>query len=178
MKTRVGLPLFLAAAAAVAAGAIEGAAAGVQWIAPASWKNQPARSMRVATYEIPAAPGTESGECGVFYFGQGKGGGVEDNIARWVGQFEAAAPPKRETRTVHDLRVYTVDVSGTYLASGGPMMQAQAKKPGYRLLGAIVEAPRGLVFFKCTGPAATIGKAQVDFQSLVGSLAKSSASRL
>jgi hypothetical protein len=58
------------------------------------------------------------------------------------------------------------------------MMQTQEKKPGYRLLGAIVEAPRGLVFFKCTGPAATIGKAQADFQGLVGSLTKSSASRL
>jgi len=178
MKSRAGILLFLAAAAAVAAGAIEGAAAGVQWIAPASWKSQPARSMRVATYEIQAAPGAESGECGVFYFGQGKGGGVEDNIARWVGQFEAAALPKRETRTVHNLRVYMVDVSGTYLASGGPMMQAQGKKPGYRLLGAIVEAPRGLVFFKCTGPAATLAKAQADFQSLIGSLAKSAAARM
>ena len=178
MKTRIGLMLFLAAAAAVAAGAIEGAAAGVQWVAPASWKSQPARAMRVVTYEIPAAPGAEAGECGVFYFGQGKGGGVEDNIARWVAQFEASAPPKRDTRTVHGLRVYTVDVSGTYLASGGPMMQSQGKKPGYRLLGAIVEAPRGLVFFKCTGPAATIAKGQADFQSLIGSLAKSAASRL
>ena len=178
MKTRVGLPLFLAAAAAVAAGAIEGAAAGVQWIAPASWKSQPARSMRIATYEIPAAPGAEPGECGVFYFGQGKGGGVEDNIARWVGQFEAAAPPKRESRTIHDLRVDTVDISGTYLASGGPMMQAQGKKPGYRLLGAIVEAPNGMVFFKCTGPAATIAKAQADFDRMIGSLAKSGATAL
>ena len=178
MKTRVGVLLFLAAAAAVAAGAIEGAAAGVQWIAPASWKSQPARSMRVATYEIPAAPGVEAGECGVFYFGEGKGGGVEDNIARWVGQFEGAAPPKKETRTVHDLRVHLVNVSGTYLSSGGPMMQSQGKKPGYRLFGVIVEAPRGLVFFKCTGPAATIAKAQADFQSLIGSLAKSAASRL
>ena len=178
MKVRAGLLLLLVSAAAAAAGAVEGAAAGVQWIAPASWKLQPARSMRVATYEVSAAPASEPGECGVFYFGQGKGGGVEDNLERWAGQFEATAPPKKETRSIRDLRVHTMDVSGTYLASGGPMMQAQGKKPGYRLLGAIVEAPRGLVFFKCTGPAATIGKAQVDFQSLVGSLAKSSASRL
>jgi hypothetical protein len=178
MKIRAGLLYFLASVTAVAAGAVEGAAAGVEWIAPAFWKLQPARSMRVATYEIPAAPGAEPGECGVFYFGQGKGGGVEDNLERWAGQFEAAAPPKKETRTIHELRVHTMDVSGTYLASGGPMMQAQGKKPGHRLLGAIVEAPRGLVFFKCTGPTATIGKAQADFQRLVGSLAKSSAPRL
>jgi len=179
MKTRAGLLLFLLSAAAQLAGAVEGAAAGIQWIAPASWKLLPARPMRVATYEIPAAPGAESGECGVFHFGQGQGGSVEDNLARWAGQFEAVAPPKKEDRTIHGLRIHMMDVSGAYLASGGPMMQSQGKKkPGYRLLGAIVEAPRGLVFFKCTGPAATIGKAQTEFQSLVESLAKSSASRL
>jgi len=57
-------------------------------------------------------------------------------------------------------------------------MQSHEKKPGYRLLGAIVEAPGGLVFFKCTGPAATIGKAQAEFDSLIGSLAKSPAAKL
>lgn len=175
MKTRAGLLLFLVS---VAAGAVESAAAGVKWTAPATWRLQTARPMRVATYEIPAAAGSEPGECGVFHFGQGQGGSVEDNLARWAGQFEAAAPPKKETRTVRALRVHTIDLSGTYLASGGPMMQTQAKKPGYRLLGAIVEAPRGLVFFKCTGPAATIGKAQSEFESLVGSLAKSAAATL
>jgi len=59
------------------------------------------------------------------------------------------------------------------------MMQSQGKKqPGFRLLGAIVEAPQGLVFFKCTGPTATIGKAQAEFDALLGSLAKAPAARL
>jgi hypothetical protein len=178
MKTRAGLLLFLVSVSAAAASAVEGTAAGVQWTAPASWKLQAVRPMRVATYEIPAAPGSEPGECGVFHFGEGRGGSVEDNLARWAGQFEGAAAPKKEDRTIRGLRVHTLDVSGTYLASGGPMMQSQAKKPGYRLLGAIVEAPRGLVFFKCTGPAATIGKAQSEFESLVGSLAKPAAATL
>ena len=178
MKTRVGLLLVLVSVAAAAAAAVEGTAAGVQWTAPASWKLLAARSMRVATYEIPAASGSEPGECGVFHFGEGRGGSVEDNLTRWAGQFESAAAPKKESRTVRGLRVHTIDLSGTYLASGGPMMQTQAKKPGYRLLGAIVEAPRGLVFFKCTGPAATIGKAQPEFETLVGSLAKSAAAKL
>lgn len=173
---RTGLSLLLVATAVAA---VEATAAGVQWMAPASWKVLAARPMRVATYEVPAAPGAEPGECGVFHFGKGQGGSVEDNLARWAGQFEAAAAPKKESRTVHGLRVHTIDVSGTFLASGGPMMPSQGtKKPGYRLLGAIVEAPGGLVFFKCTGPAATIGKAHSDFESLVGSLAKPSATAL
>ena len=176
MKTRAGLLLFLVS---VAAAAVDGGAAGVQWTAPASWKVLAARPMRVATYEIPAAPGAEPGECGIFHFGKGQGGSVEDNLARWAGQFEAAASPKKESRTVHGVRVHTIDVSGTFLASGGPMMPSQGeRKPGYRLLGAIVEAPGGLVFFKCTGPAATIGKAHSEFQGLVGSVAKPSATAM
>ncbi len=168
-RAGVGFLLLLASAWAFAA---EGSAAGVKWVAPASWKADADRPMRVATYTIPAAPGSEAGECGVFYFGQGQGGGVEENLSRWAQQFEAASAPKKTEKTVRGLRVHMIDGSGTYLASGGPMMKSQGKKPGYRLLGAIVEAPRGLVFFKCTGPAATIGKAQADFESLIGSFVK------
>src|SRR5207244_8808542 len=172
-----GAAVILVLLASAAAGD-QGTAAGIQWTAPVSRKPQPARSMRAATYAIPAATGAEAGECGVCQFGQGQGGSVEENLTRWEQQFEAAQPPKKRERTVHGLRVHTLDVSGTYLASGGPMMQSHEKKPGYRLLGAIVEAPGGLVFFKCTGPAATIGKAQADFDSLIGSLAKSPAAKL
>ena len=167
--------LLLCAATALA---LEGNAAGVQWTVPASWKLQAARPMRVATYEIPAAPGAEPGECGVFHFGTGQGGSVEENITRWVGQFEGAPQPKKTDKTVHDFKVHLVDVAGTYLSPSGPMMRSQGKKPNYRLLGAIVEAPRGLVFFKCTGPAPTMGKAQSDFDRLIGSLAKSTATSL
>jgi hypothetical protein len=169
----VGLLAYAAAALA-----LDGTAAGVKWTVPASWKLDAARPMRVATYAIPAAPGAEAGECGVFFFGKGQGGGVDENLNRWVSQFEGGAPPKKSEKTVGGWKVHLVDVSGTYLAPGGPMMQSQGKKPGYRLLGAIVEAPNGMVFFKCTGPAATISKAQADFDRMIGSLAKSAATAL
>ena len=70
------------------------------------------------------------------------------------------------------LRVHRVALAGTYLAPGGPMMQSQGAKPNYRLLGAIVEAPGGLVFFKCTGPAATMTAAEKAFNALIASLTK------
>jgi hypothetical protein len=175
MKTIKSFLVLLSVAVVVLA--VEGSTAGVKWTVPASWKSQAERPMRVATYDVPAAPGAEAGECGVFYFGQGQGGGVEDNLSRWIGQFEGAAAPKKGEKTVHGLKVHTVDVSGTYLASGGPMMKSQGKKPGYRLLGAIVEGPQGNVFFKCTGPAATLAKAQADFDSLVESVGKAAAAK-
>jgi hypothetical protein len=128
--------------------------------------------MRVATYAVPAAKGSEGGECAVFFFGPGQGGGIDDNVARWGKQFEGAPAPKRTTATVAGMRVTRAEVAGTYLAPGGPMMQSTGKRPGYRLLGAIVEAPGGSVFFKLTGPTATIGAAQADFDALVASLRK------
>jgi len=62
--------------------------------------------------------------------------------------------------------------AGTYLAPGGPMMQSQGKKPGWRLSGAIIEAPEGLVFFKCVGPSKTIEAAEKDIDALIQSVTK------
>lgn len=145
--------------------------AGVQWTKPARWTEGPARTMRVATYVVPAAEGdAEGGECGVFYFGSGQGGDVQMNIDRWAQQFENPRGPERTTKAVNGLNVVMVKIAGTYLAPGGPMMQATGKHENYRLLGAIVAAPEGSVFFKLTGPAKTIGAAERDFDSLVASL--------
>ena len=161
--------------AAVLLAAVEGSAGGVRWVLPARWQASGPRPMRMATYTIPAAPGSEAGECGVFYFGQGRGGSVEENLDRWVKQFESAGPPKRSEKTVNGLKVHRIDISGAYLTPGGPMMQSQGKKPGWRLIGAIVEAPEGLVFFKAVGPAATMQKAEKDFEELVASLSRAGA---
>jgi hypothetical protein len=150
----------------------EGSAGGVRWTVPAGWETAAERPMRAATYSIPGASGAEAGECGVFFFGRGQGGSVEDNLARWKSQFEPPSDAKPVQRTVNGLKVHEIDVSGTYTSPGGPMMQSQGKKPGWRLLGAIIEAPDGLVFFKATGPAATMAKAEKDFQALVKSVSK------
>jgi hypothetical protein len=147
-------------------------AGGVQWTVPARWTAGAGSAMRVATYVVPATKGAAAGECAVFFFGPGQGGGIDDNVARWGKQFEGAPAPKRTAATVAGLRVTRAEVAGTYLAPGGPTMQSTGKKAGYRLMGAIVEAPGGNVFFKLTGPAATVGAAQADFDALVASLRK------
>jgi len=164
--------LTLAPATFAAAPAAPGAAGGIQWTVPARWTPGAGSAMRVATYAVPAAKGAEPGECAVFFFGGGQGGGIEDNVARWGKQFEGAPAPKSTTATVAGMRVTRAELAGTYLAPGGPMMQSTGKRTGYRLLGAIVEAPGGNVFFKLTGPAATIAVAQADFDALVASVRK------
>jgi len=151
--------------------------AGLQWIAPSGWKTEAQRPMRLATYTVPHAPGdADNGECGVFYFGQGQGGSVDANMDRWIGQFlQADGKPSKsaakiEKRTAHGLKLTTVDVSGSYTGMGGPMAQGGAPKPGYRLLGGIVEGPQGSVFFKFTAPAKTIAQNQSAFQRMLDSV--------
>jgi hypothetical protein len=148
-------------------------AAGVHWTPPPTWKAQAARPMRVATYAVPAAAGDEDGECAVFFFGQGQGGAVDLNLKRWISQFESGEKTaKTGKRTIHGLNVTTVEISGAYAGMGGPMAPAKSMKQNYRLLGAIVEAPEGNVFFKLTGPAKTVVANQAKFEALLNSVAR------
>src|ERR1700682_5318072 len=122
--------------------------AGLNWRPPKTWVAQAQRPMRLATYVV-----AEGGECGVYYFGPGQGGSVQANLDRWIGQFQQPeGKPKIQNKTVHGLKVTTVDVAGGYTGMGGPNAPASGPKPGYRLLGAIVETSQGSIFFKFTGP--------------------------
>ncbi len=170
LKVPLGATLLLAVPLTAAPGV--GTGSGIRWTVPPRWAEQAPRSMRVATYTVPAPPGGETGECAVFAFGPGQGGTVEANVQRWSAQFEGGPAPQRSTRQVGGLTVHLAQVSGTYLAPGGPRMQSQGKKTGYKLLGAIVEGPGGLIFFKLTGPAPTVAGAQAEFDALLGTIAR------
>lgn len=152
-----------------ALGAATGSAAGIRWSVPAQWSEGPERPMRTATYSIPS-PGTEPAECAVFFFGQGQGGDVDSNLQRWLEQFEQGARASRSSVSVNGLSVTRVEIEGRYLAPAGPRMESQGSKPGWRLLGAIVEAPAGRVFFKSTGPARALDAARPAFDALIGSV--------
>jgi hypothetical protein len=145
---------------------------GIAWAAPSDWHDGGQRPMRVATYVI--GEGDDESECGVFYFGAGQGGDVDANISRWIGQFQqpdgsnSKDKAKMGTRQVSGLKVTTIDLTGTYM-SGGMSGQPTAK-PGFRLLGAIVEGPQGPVFFKMTGPDAAVTLKRPQFEQLLGSV--------
>jgi hypothetical protein len=161
--------LFVASIALAAMGG----ASGVAWAGPTLWKEQAPRQMRAATYTVPAAPGdAEAGECAVYYFGKGQGGDADANIARWVGQFEGGTKPVRTTKSVAGMTISIVEISGTYLAPSGPMMQSQGKKPGFTLVAAVVPAPEGSIFFKLTGPSKTVAAARADFDAMIASIKK------
>lgn len=161
---------LLAMLTLVALPALADEAGGLSWKVPDAWKAGPPKPMRAATYAVAAAKGdAEDGELGVFYFGEGQGGGIDANIERWVGQFEGApkATPKKEK--IAGFQVTQVEVEGTYTASMGPMAP-KANKSGFKLMGAIVEGPKGAVFFKLTGPKKTVEGAKGDLAKLLKSL--------
>ena len=112
----------------------------------------------------------------MYYFGPGQGGSVEANVDRWIGQFlQTDGKPSKEAakvekRTVHGLKVTTVDVSGAYTGMGGPRAPQGPPKHGYRLLGAVVEGPQGSVFIKFTGPAKTVAQNHSAFEKMLSTL--------
>jgi len=147
---------------------------GLAWNVPRNWNTSEPKPMRLATYGIPALGGdSEGAECAVFYFGPSQGGGVQENLDRWVTQFENPKDPQRSQGSVNGFPIYRISVKGEYLAPSGPMMQSSGTKKGYALLGAIVEGPAGRVFFKLTGPEKTVAASKREFEDMMKSMRKS-----
>lgn len=152
----------------------EEAAGGLAWRAEEPLvSRRPSSSMRAAEYVVRDSP---DAELTVFYFGRDQGGGVDENIERWVGQFEQ--PDGRASRDVarierievQGMPVTTVEVAGAFAGMRGMGGGGAGARPGYRMLGAIAEGPEGMVFFKLTGPAEAVDSAETAFRALVQSI--------
>jgi hypothetical protein len=171
---RLVAPIVFGFVAAVGAAPVRHEAAGLRFAVPAEWTRVPAPSdVRAAQYRIPRAGNdTKDGEIVLYFFGPNRGGGVEENLTRWYGQFTQpdGRPSKdiavKTTRKVRGLDVTVVDLSGTY-AGMGP---GAAPAPNHRMLGAIVEGKGGPWFWKAVGPSATIEAAKPAFDQLIDSL--------
>ncbi len=151
-------------------------AGGLGWTAPKAWSVAPsASSMRVVTYNVPAAAGDhEGGEVAVFYFGPGQGGSTQANIDRWLAQFSpekgSAGPGKPVSMKAGAIPVTIVTTEGTY--SSGMPGGAMTPKAGWALRGGIAEGPQGPVFFKLVGPKKTVHAATPAFDGFLKSLKK------
>lgn len=143
---------------------------GVTWTVPKGWLTQIEGQMRIATYIVPGATQGEDAECAVFYFGPGAGGGVEMNLQRWQDEFASVEKRDSGTRTAGGIAIATLAVTGTY--SGHTMRTDSAAGPHehWALRGAIVQGPQGDVFFKLTGPAATVAAAGAHFDAMLASI--------
>jgi hypothetical protein len=143
--------------------------------APTGWQTRaPASTMRVAEFVVPKAAGDpEDAEVIIYFFG-GTAGSVDANVQRWIAQFErpkgAPADGGRTSFNLGNLKVTTVDVSGTYIAEVRPGATERHNKPNYRMRAAVVETAKGPYFVKFTGPAATVAAGMSGFDAFLKSL--------
>jgi hypothetical protein len=155
------LPLAAAAPASFKAGELH-------FDRPESWAWIPTQSpMRKAQLAVPAASG-EPGEVVFFHFGASNGGGTQANVDRWFSQFEGSRQEikaRTEEAKAGANKVTYVFAEGTYLSGmpGGP----RTPKPGFAMLGAIVEDSGGFVFVRFTGPKATVESGTTAFKKMI-----------
>ncbi len=143
---------------------------------PATWREADTQSrMRLTTLEIPAAKdGKQKGELAVFHFAGG-GGGLQQNIDRWIGQFSAEGRTSKLVKgKAGDEEYHILELSGTFNKSvGPPIMRKTEAVEGYRMLGAIVPVGSEVYYLKLTGPDAAIKAAAKDFRKSFGGQMKS-----
>ena len=111
--------------------------------------------MLQAEYAIPKAEGDKAD--GRLTVSQARGS-VEDNIARWEGQFGTKVDKEqKETLVAGGIKITLVDLTGTFNDTMAPMAPL-ITRPDYRMLGAIFQLPgeEALHFVKCYGPKKTI----------------------
>lgn len=140
--------------------------------APADWKAvDAARQFRFKEFVVPGEGGAKSNaELIVFFFGAGSGGGIDENLKRWKGMFEAPDGKKiDDVAKVEKLMIGTVkatylDVSGTYLYKPFPMAPQAERRPDHRMIAVVFESPNGPYFFRLVGPEKTVtaNKAKFD----------------
>ena len=154
---------------------IEGpTAGGITWEAPDPFRSRrPTGGMRAAEYVVPEQnQGETPAMLTVFHFGRGRGGTVDENVQRWLGQIErpAGAEPSIRGRRVSGLSVTVVDVVGTYREMSMPGAAPAVAVRDQRFLGAVVEAPDGLVFFKLVGERVVVDRAGDAFEALIDTI--------
>jgi hypothetical protein len=142
-------------------------------VAPKEWKLKEPAS-RIIAYEFAAPKVGDDKEDGRFLFwaAGAVGGTAQMNIDRWYGQFtqdDGSDTKKRgkvEKKSIASQTVHLVDISGTYKEPRGPMAQTVSRKD-YRMLGAIIETPRSILFLKFYGPKRTIAENEKAFRQMI-----------
>ncbi len=152
---------------------------GLSVVVPEGWVvERPENAMRRGQFKLPSDEGGEPAQMVIFNFGQGQGGTVRDNLDRWSSQYsqpdgsDSREAATIEQQTVNGMAVTTIDLTGT-LSSAVSMQDPSAgrnNKPDQRLIGAIVESPRGgMFFFKATGPKAVLDRWEASIEEFIAS---------
>jgi hypothetical protein len=143
---------------------------------PADWTIKPVTSsMRAADFVLPGKPGAEA-ELIVYYFGANGAGSVDDNLDRWLGQFQQ--PDGKKSRDVAKIEKVKfgsqdatyVSVTGRFVAPAMPGATENVDKADQALLAAIVASPSGPYYFKLVGAKATVDAQAAAFRKMLESI--------
>lgn len=136
-----------------------------QWVAV----NSPMRKAQLHVPD-PTNPNGPGADAVFFTFGAGQGGDVNQNVSRWIGQFDKpeTLKPVMEAATIQGTKVTRVRVENGTFSSGMPG-QPTTPMENYGLYGAILESPKGNVYVKFTGPAEIVKAAAGNFEAMIQS---------
>jgi hypothetical protein len=144
--------------------------------APADWTIKPVTSkMRAADFVLPAKAGADA-ELIVYYFGPSGAGSVDDNLDRWLGQFQQPDGKKsRDAAKIEKTQFAGQDatfesVTGRFVAQAMPGATEAVDKQDQALLAAIVASPSGPYYFKLVGARSTVDTNAAAFRAMLGSL--------
>ena len=144
----------------------------IKLVVPKAWKQEePSSRFRVAQFKInPAEGDAEGAELVITQFGGG-GGGIDENIKRWINQFEAKDRKVKTTKGKSSNGDYViVDATGTYLKPDGPPIAGKTKPtPGSRVINVmLIVEDKGSYFLKLAGPEKTVTAAADDLRTAFG----------
>jgi hypothetical protein len=145
-------------------------------VAPSAWTVKPITSnMRAADFMLPAKQGGDA-ELIVYYFGKNGAGSVEDNVNRWVDQFEQpSGKPSREVAKIEKTKFAGQDatyisLAGRFVGQAMPGVAQPADKADQALLAAIIDSPTGPYYFKLVGAKPTVDAGAKAFRAMLDSL--------
>jgi hypothetical protein len=142
---------------------------------PEGWiRKQPKVNFIEPEFEVPPAAGDEKpGRVTIM----GAGGSIDDNIARWAGQFsqpdgsDTADKLKTTKSTIAGQDVTLVDIRGTYDDRPPFAGGAGVKREKYRMLSAIISTKNtGNYFVKFYGPEKTVSGQEAGFMKMIEGL--------
>ncbi len=151
-----------------------GYAKGLRYGLPPGWiPVKPTNSMRLAEMTIPAPQGSGLGD-GLMTVVGGVGGTPDENVDRWLGQFQQIrGTPVRELFVLDGLTITQLSVTGAFSSEmpGAGAGAAASARPGTVMLAAMVEGgSEGPVFFKAVGPEAVIESNRFGWEVLLRTL--------
>jgi hypothetical protein len=138
----------------------------LSWATPKGWSEEKGSGMRMVTFR---AQGKSGGiECSIVSLG-GMAGGLESNVARWMGQLKVAVPPDDQLKAFLD-RQEAVQTKGDFAVTLIDLTQYTQDAGAPSMIAGIARMPDMTVFVKMTGSRQAVTEQRQALRGLCASL--------